>query len=271
MKKWIRSTIYRLQVKIAQILPQQKVFGVCQVRPLILGLVFFGTLAHSAESFEIPGEELRSDVVLPKFDRFPMVMRPHVRFAERWEAGIFGAAQFTEPIFNPLRYGLELGYHFKESHSFHASIASWQSGLNSQYVPGIEAQGGTGNQKYQMSRVPAPKMSYWGYYHFKAYYGKISLSKKDVMNLSLYTQFGLGMTQFAHKSYPGLSVGIGQRFYFTPQLAVKLEAKLQYLGMVDPFLGGGKLKEVNPVPSPSEFSDLYRFATLVEGGLLWLF
>lgn len=248
-------------------------FGKLSLLHKFWALVLVLTLAksiHANETFEVPEDDLRTEVVLPKFGRFPMVLRPHVQFKDRWEVGLLGAAQFTEPIFNPLRWGLELGYHYAESHSFHFSVAPWMGGLNTQYVPSIEAQGGAGTE-YEMSRVPAPQMSYWAFYHFKAYYGKISLSKKDIMNLSLYTQAGLGITQFSHKSYPGVSFGIGQRFYFTPQLAFKLEAKLQYLGMVNPFLGGGQLKKTNPRPAPEAFSDLYRFATLVEAGLIWMF
>ncbi|MCS6838582.1 MAG: outer membrane beta-barrel domain-containing protein [Bdellovibrionaceae bacterium] len=238
---------------------------------MLFFLITFSSLEVSAtELFEVPEEELTKEVVLPRFDRLEMVRRPKVTFKNRFEIGVFGGAVFTEPIFNPYRYGLEGGYHFTENHSVSLSIAQWMSGLNNQYASSIEAQGGQGGDRYDLTRAPSPRMSYWLFYNLKAYYGKISLSKKDVLNMSLYTQLGVGATSFEHKTYPGVAIGIGQRFYFSPSAAIKLEARLQYQGSVNPFIGNQKLKKNQPKPSYSEFSDHQRFGTIIELGFVWL-
>lgn len=233
---------------------------------VLLGLISSHT-AVASDPFYVPKDELMQEVVLPRFDRRESVKRPNVIFKDRIELGVFGGSNFTEPIYNPLKFGLELGYHWADIHSAHLSINNWMSGFNSQYVPGISAQGAP---RYDFSRVPTPQMSYWGYYNLKAYYGKISLSKKDTMNLSLYTQYGAGITQFTHKSYPGVSVGVGQKFYLSNNLGFKAEVRLQYQGQPNPFLGNNRLNGPTR-PSPSEFADIMRFGTIFELGVLWMF
>jgi len=224
---------------------------------------------HANETVLIPEYELMKEVVLPKFEKREDVKRKNVNFDNRIEVGVFGGSNFREPIYNPFKLGLELGYHWSDIHSVHLSLNNWMSGFNNQYVPGISREGG--DPPYDFSRVPVPQMSYWGYYNLKAYYGKISLSKKDTMNLSLYTQYGAGVTQFSNKMYPGVAVGVGQKFYFNNNFGFKAELRLQYQGQPNPFLGGGQLKGDQPRPSPSAFSDIMRFGTIFELGVLWMF
>jgi outer membrane beta-barrel protein len=228
-------------------------------------------MAYASDEFVIPEDELMREVVLPRFDKRETVKRSNVTFDKRFEVGIFGGSNFTEPVYNPYKFGLELGYHWSDVHSVHFSLNNWMSGFNNQYVPSISAQGGSGNAKYDFDRVPVPRMSYWGYYNLKAYYGKISFSKKDTMNLSLYTQYGAGITQFSHKAYPGLAVGVGQKFYLNNNLGFKAEIRLQYQGQPNPFLGGNQLKGNQPKPDFSAFSDIMRFGTIFEVGALWMF
>jgi outer membrane beta-barrel protein len=220
------------------------------------------------EKFVVPEDELTKEVALPKFDRREVIKNSRIKFLKRLELGLFGGSNFTEPIYNPLKLGVELGYHWAEIHSAHFSLSQWLPGFNRQYVPAISAQS---TPQYEFDRVPTPQMSFWGYYNLKAYYGKISLSKKETMNLSLYTQYGVGFSQFSHKMYPGIAVGVGQKFYFNNHFGIKAEIRLQYQGQPNPFLGDGQLKKGEPIPSHSQFGDIMRFGTIFELGGLWMF
>jgi len=237
----------------------------------IMSLLFLVEMANANETFYIPTDDLMREVVLPRFDNREAVKRPNVRFVNRIELGAFAGSHFTEPIYNPLKFGVDIGYHWADIHSVNVSLNKWLDGFNGQYVPGISIKGGAGSAAYDFNRVPTPEMSYWGYYNLKAYYGKISLSKKDTMNLSLYTQYGLGVTQFTHKIYPGIAVGVGQKFYLNNHFGFKAEIRLQYQGQPNPFLGNNQLKGNQPKPPPSAFADIMRFGTIFELGALWMF
>lgn len=237
----------------------------------ILCVLFLFETVSASEKFYIPDDELMREVVLPRIDNHETVKRPNVRFDKRIEVGVFAGSHFTEPVYNPMKFGIDIGYHWADIHSVNVSINKWLDGFNEQYVPGISRKGGTGSAAYDFNRVPMPIMSYWGYYNLKAYYGKISLSKKDTMNLSLYTQYGAGITQFSHKLYPGVAVGVGQKFYLSNNFGFKAEIRLQYQGQPNPFLGDNKLKGNQPIPSYSEFADIMRFGTIFELGALWMF
>lgn len=232
-----------------------------------------GSIAQGSDRFIIPEDELMREVVLPRFDRREMVRNQNIKFKDRFEFAAIWGSNFTEPVYSPMKFGVEMGYHWSDDHAAHFSYSQWGSGFNTQYVPGIEDQGNVAGSAgdYDFSRVPVPKSSIWGFYTLKSYYGKMSLSKKNTMNLSTYTQYGLGFTQFSHKTYPGVAVGVGQKFYFSNSFGIKAELRLQYQGQPNPFLGDGKLKNNSPVPQYSEFSDIYRFGTIFELGALWMF
>ncbi len=241
----------------------------------ILGLFFLITVsikASGSEEIVVPDNELTTEVSLPKLDYPLAVKKSNITFKDRYEMGLFWGSNFTEPIYAPSKIGIDLSYHNSEKSSWVFSYSQWQGGLNSQYVPGIEDQGQIGGTSgdYDFNRAPRLTNAMWGYYNLKLYYGKISIAKKNTMNLSLYTQYGAGLVGFTHKSYPAVSVGVGQKFYFNNSFGVKAEVRLQYAGEANPFLGNDKLKKNQPVPSFSEFEDKYRFGTIFELGALWM-
>lgn len=242
---------------------------------LLIGLtLLIPVTSFSSDKLVVPEEELNRDVVLPRFDKRVTYKNPNVVFENRFELGVFFGSNFTEPIYNPAKFGIELGYHSSDDSSWQGSFSQWGGGFNPQYVPSIENQGDlTGSTgDYDFNRGPQAKSSLWAYYNKKAYYGKISVAKKKTMNLSLYTQYGLGLAQFTNKTYLGGAVGIGQKFYLSNNFGIKAELRLQLQGQPNPFLGDGLLKIDSPTkPDSSAFSDVYRFATIFEVGALWMF
>jgi outer membrane beta-barrel protein len=221
---------------------------------------------HAAETVDIPEEELAKESVLPKFDRPDSVKNRNVVMDKKIEFGAYYGANFSEPIYNQSKLGVNIGYHWSEEDAVMFNLAMWMSGRNSQYVPSIEEKGNT----YDFSQTPNLQYSVWANYERNAYYGKISLTKQGVMNLSLYPIAGLGMTKFEHKMYPGLNGGIGQKFYFNKSLALRIDFKIQYQQTVNPFLGNNRLK-VGQHPDPGEFSDKWDIGTVLDVGMSYLF
>ncbi|MFN7729653.1 MAG: outer membrane beta-barrel domain-containing protein [Bdellovibrio sp.] len=234
---------------------------------LVMGLLLLTGAQQSlaADSVDIPEEELARESVLPRFDRPDNVKNRNVVTEKKVEFGAYVGSNFTEPIYNQMKFGFNLGYHWSEDASIMVNFAKWMDGRNSQYVPGIEQKG-----NLDFSRAPNLEYSMWGNYELKTYYGKISLTKQGVMNLSVYPIMGVGVTKYTHKMYPGVNGGIGQKFYFGKSLALRIDFKLQYQQGPSPFLKGGLAKS-QAAPDAGDFEDKFRLDNVMDIGLSYLF
>lgn len=226
---------------------------------LLLALTAAASTAHA--QLDVPEEELAKESVLPRFERGEAVKNRLVTTAGRLEVGAYAGWNFTEPIYNQTKAGLNLGYHFDETHAFMINFVKWMDGRNAQYTDLLAKQG------LDFNRAPNLEMAVWGNYEMKAYYGKMSMSKYAVTNLHLYPILGLGVSKYTHKVYPGVNAGLGMKFYFTNSIALRFDFKLQMAQGVNPFLGGGKLITANPKPSPSDFGDKFYLGTILDAGL----
>ena len=222
--------------------------------------------AWSAETVDIPAEELARESVLPKFDKPDNVRNRNVVLDKKMEFGMYFGGNFTEPIYAQSKIGFNLGYHLSEDAAVMFNFAKWMSGRNTQYVPQIESKG-----SLDFDRIPNLQYSLWGNYEITSYYGKISMTKQGVMNVAMYPIVGLGVTKYDNKVYPGVDGGIGQKYYFTKALALRIDFKLQYQQGPNPFLGGGKLVKGSATPSGGDFEDKWMLGTILDLGLSYLF
>jgi len=239
------------------------------VSPFFLTLaLFIGAVlpARASETVEIPQEELARESVLPRFDRPDNVKNRNVVTSHKVEFGVYYGLNFTEPIYNQSKIGFNAGYHLSEDSAIMVNFAQWMSGRNSLYVPNIQAQA----PQTDYSRVPDLKDSIWVHYEVTAYYGKISLTKNGVMNTTLYPIFGAGATQYTNKVYPGIDVGVGQKFYFTKTIALRIDFKFQYQQSPNPFVGSA-LQVSQPAPSSGAFSDQWTLGNILDAGVSFLF
>jgi hypothetical protein len=145
--------------------------------------------ANKRQVIEFPDEELASESVLPVFDRPEAVKSRLVPTAKRLELGLFGAYSMTEAFFNPLAYGGNITYHLTETSGVNIMAQLYMSGISNygkqlNPIPGPNGTPGTTNLNIQYA--PAPKYLLLANYQYSAFYGKISLTKDYVMNLSLY-------------------------------------------------------------------------------------
>ncbi len=176
---------------------------------------FQGLEVRASETIDFPEDELAQESVLPKFDRPDSVKKRNVTTENKFELGAYYGWNILEPIQNQSKVGFNLGYHWSEESALVLNYAQWLGGLNKQYTDELLS-----SNHLDFNRSPKIKYSAFAHYEWNIFYGKISLTKQGVVNLSTYPIIGAGLTTYEHKSYPGIDFGIGQKFYFGKSFAL---------------------------------------------------
>lgn len=233
------------------------------------------SLTFADESMNVPEDELTQETVYPVFDNPVSVKNRNIQDSGVMDIGVFGGLAITEPISNTSKFGVAVNYHFNEDHSFGILWAKNSTGLSQ------DAQGLKDDFGLDFTRAPYPEYSIMGDYNYKAFYGKLSVTKDGVVNTSIYGSLAGGMVKYIHKSYPAIAVGIGERFYFGSHWSLKVDLRLYAHQAPIPFISPG-LKDgskpngnpgnaADPVPDYSSFSERLTYTTNLEIGLNYLF
>lgn len=229
---------------------------------LVLSLGWSGSAV--ADLVELPQDELAKESVLPVFDRPVSVRNRNIVTEGRFDANLVYGTALSEPINNVSRAGLGVYYHTSENHAFGLLFAKSSTG-QSKYAQQLFDQ-------YQLdfSRVPAPESAALFDWNYKMFYGKMSLTKSAVLNLSLYSTLAAGMVKYTHKSYPAVAAGLGQKFYLGKNFALRFDLRLYAHQAPIPFLEGF-LKTNNPKPTPDMFAERLTYTSILDVGLTYLF
>lgn len=231
---------------------------------VLIILIGYQSAIFAAQDVEVPEDELAQESVYPIFDDAPSVKNRNVVTSGNIDVGLFAGLALTEPIANSTKMGLTLNYHFNEVHMLGIYFTANSSGLSR------DAQGLKDDFKLDFNRAPKPKNSLFLDYNYKPFYGKLSITKNGVINTIIYGSASLGMVQYEHKSYPGLGLGIGERFYFTNHFSMKVDLRVFGHSAPIPFKKGAIL-ETDPVPDYSSFKERLTYTTNLEVGLNYLF
>ncbi len=235
-------------------------------RLCFLFLCTFGATAQAKEVIELPKEELARESVLPAFENAPMVKSRNVTTDGRLEFGGFYGMALTEPIANLSRLGMAVYYHSSEDSAWGAFFTKNLGGL-SDYAKQLY-----GTYRLDFNRAPMPDSTLMLDYNYKMLYGKMSLTKTNVLNLSLYTSFAAGMIKYVHKSFPAIAGGLGQKVYFGKQWSFRADLRLFAHQAPIPFLAGNPgIHETNGVPGYDLFKERLTFTTSLELGFSYLF
>lgn len=233
-------------------------------RILFCGLLLFTSKLSAAEIIELPPEELAQESVLPVFDRVEATKNRMIITNKRMEGHLFYGLGLTEPVANTSRYGFGLYYHWTEDHAVGFLYAKNSSGLSS-YSNQLNAKFGL-----ELSRAPFPDYTAMLDYNYKAYYGKMSLTKMAIGNFILFFSGAAGIVKYVHKSYPAISAGLGQKFFFSRNLSLRLDFRLMGHNAPNPFKPG-LIQANDPVPTYNEFPDQFDINQNAEIGLSYLF
>lgn len=242
-------------------------------RNLVIGVLIFGAAlllqrtAFADEVVELPQEELAHESVLPIFDKNVSTRNRNIVTEGRIDADIFYGMAITEPISDVSKLGLGLYYNFNEDHALGVLFAKNSTGLST-YAKQL-------NEKYNLdfNRAPKPKSTAMLDYNLKMFYGKMSLTKSGVFNLILFASASGGVVQYEHKSYPAAALGLGQKFFFTNQFALRLDLRLYAHQAPIPFLSTPTtgVNTGKAAPEFSEFQERMTYTTNLDLGLSYLF
>ena len=188
-------------------------------RNLLVFFILYSGLVQ-AEIIEFPEEELATETVLPVFDRPTMVRNRNVQTTGRFEVGAFGGLDLVEAIYSQALYGASATYHLNEVHGVHVSAQVWVPG----YTDNAKALREERSLFFEFT--PAPESLFLASYQYTAWYGKLSISKKLVMNTALYSLLGAGGLGLGGKILPVVTGGLGQKFYFTKSTALRIDLRL---------------------------------------------
>ncbi len=229
-------------------------------------LAFSSGTAFAAEVVELPKEELAQESVLPVFDNPTSVKNRAVVTQGHVELGGYYGMALTEPIANVSKLGASLYYHMSEDNAFGITYSKNFSG-QSTYANQLDSQ-----YHLDFTRAPAPEYSLMGDYNLKMFYGKMSLSKSVVLNLSLFATASLGTIKYVHKSYPAAALGVGEKFYLNRQWALRFDLQLYGHQAPIPFLSGSPgILQTSATPSYSDFQERMTYTTNMNLGVSYLF
>lgn len=232
---------------------------------ICLFILLFVTSAHG-EVIRFPDDELAKESVLPVFDRPVSVRNRLVELKGRVELGAGGAYDMTQAFFLAYGLGATASYHFNEEQGLNFFGNYWVQGASDYSKQLNPPPRSTQNMNLQLA--PAPKWLFLANYQHTGFYGKMSFSKETVMNLSLYGLAGIGAFGIGDAVKPTVSVGLGQKFYFTPNIALRFDLRLLlYRG---PNILDANLANATTNVSDSEFPQKFMTTTLLNGSLVFL-
>ncbi len=197
---------------------------------LVLAVLLMSFSAFAQEVVEIPEEELARESVLPIFDTPDVVKNRNVPLTNRLEFGAFLGTNVNEAFYDQILYGGQATYHLSE-HSGIQFLFSMINATSSQYVPQLN-EVSTPPLRYE--NLPKPKYFYLAAYEFTPYYGKISITKQSVLNLTTFASLGFGMFALGDTQIPTFSIGIGQNFFFGKSWGIKVDMKSLIYEGIDP-------------------------------------
>jgi outer membrane beta-barrel protein len=184
--------------------------------------------ADAADTIEFPDDELASESVLPVFDHAVSVKNRKVLTQSRFEVGPTLGLSLLEPFYNPLSIGLVATYHKTEEHAYNFVATYFMQGLSNNAnglnpIPGTVTPAKPAGTNMNLQYAPAPKYMLLANYQYTGFYGKLSLGKDAVVNLSVFGLGGIGVMGVGDAFDPAVNIGIGQKLYFSPNLAFRFD------------------------------------------------
>ncbi len=241
-------------------------------------ILLVGPIAE-AKKIRLSEDELSKEAIMPVFDEKIVIKNRRVVHKNKVEIGLFGGNVMSEAIYDPLTFGASLAYHMDNTHGIFATLGLYQDKLssngerlkNGQVIP---TSGGM-PKYFDASRAPQKEFMIAGHYQYTAYYGKVSLTKESVMNLSLYGLLGGGAYLMDGLVAPMINLGVGQRFYFTKSIAFRLDLLLSSFYGPDITSTSGTANSLdNTTPQPDvdsgAFSKKILFDTQINFGITLL-
>ena len=108
-------------------------------------------------------------------------------------------------------------------------------------------------------------------YQFTAWYGKISVTKNSIWNLSIYGLLGAGFVSFTDSSTVALNLGFGQKMYLTRNLALKTDLRFHFYQGPNPASAKEKLRRGSAEVSSDDLDKILYIPTILQTSLMFIF
>lgn len=226
-------------------------------------------MAQKAQRVEVPVDELSTESVMPVFDKINVVKNKNIKLDRRIELGGALGMSLNEPFYKEIVFGGNLTFNFTDVHALNYSFMIWQDGLNTY---GKQLKSGEGQEPgydFDASRAPHAENFQVINYQINAYYGKISITKQYIMNLSLYGFVGVGSVNDGDKSRVAFNVGIGQKFYISNNFALRFDLNMFAYEGIDP-TSKNLPNNGGPVLPSSDFKTTTLIGSTLLGSLVIL-
>ncbi len=243
---------------------------------LIISMFFSSVaVAKKTNRIEFPEEELAREAVLPIFDSKLAVKNRRVNHSKKLEFNLLSGMVMSEAIYDPFHFGASLTYHMDNTRAIHVMAAVYGDGLQDRAKDlrngdVLDGNGNTGSGlTFDASQAPSKEFMLSAHYQYNAYYGKISLSKENVMNLTLSGLIGGGFYMIGSTLAPTFNFGLSQRLYFSRKVALRLDLLFSLYSGIDITSASG-LETSTPAPDESDFDTAILFDSNIFVGVSFL-
>ena len=108
-------------------------------------------------------------------------------------------------------------------------------------------------------------------YQFTAWYGKISVTKNSIWNLSIYGLLGASFVSFTDSSTVALNIGFGQKMYLTRRLALKTDLRFHFYQGPNPASRTQTLKRDTAPVTSDDLDKILYIPTILQTSLMFIF
>ncbi len=239
---------------------------------LAAAVLMASTAVHAEVKITFPEEELATESTLPVFEDRVAVKNRKVVHKGKFEINLMGGMVASEPIYDPISYGLSLSYHFNNTKGIHIMAVMFSDGLSGSGESlrdgnVISDSGATSGQTFDALRAPHKEYMLAVHYQYTAYYGKISLARDKIMNLSLSGLLGGGFYSMQGLTAPTVNMGVSQRLYFNSRVALRFDLLFSIFNGPDITSAGTLPTNGQPGPDAGAFDKKIQFDTNVYMGL----
>ena len=199
---------------------------------MILFFVCFSAFsAHSAKVY-FPDDELATESVLPLVDTSAVVLNRNINLKFRTELSLGSGIGLDEPFYFQFYPIGTVTFYLTDLHAVSLTGTYFFPQLSS--IGKDLSQGkGLDDKTFDPLKAPYPQYSVFLNYQYTPYYGKISLAKSWVLNLSIYGFFGGGLVvSNKNDQFFALDLGFGKKLYFGKWFG--LSAGLGFYGYYGP-------------------------------------
>jgi len=238
----------------------------------LLLVTSYSAVSYAEVKIQFPEEELATESVLPVFEDRVAVRNRKVEHKGKFEVNLMGGLVTSEPIYDPLSYGLSLSYHFNNTQGIHIMGTMFSDGLSDSgksLRAGNVIGDGSGASGITFDALKAPHKEFMlaAHYQYTAYYGKISLARDSIMNLSLSGLIGGGVYMMDGLTAPTVNLGVSQRYYFNSRIALRFDILFSIYNGPD-ITSAGPLRTADTTkPDPGEFEKSMQFDSNIFLGL----